>query len=77
MTTYEQLYVERARQKKNCCHTCSLCCCHCCLWISLILAIILSVAGGLLIYAFREETIDRISSAFGLITDDQARRAFM
>ncbi|VDN98615.1 unnamed protein product [Rodentolepis nana] len=66
MSTYQQLYVPPVRLRKSCCDECSLCYCWCCLSISIILAIIFTVAGGLLVYNFRKERFDDFKEWIGI-----------
>ncbi|VDL14671.1 unnamed protein product [Hymenolepis diminuta] len=70
MLAYEQLHIPPERQRKGCCQECSLCCCRCCLGTSVVFAIIFAVAGGLLIYAFREDSYDQISVSIGYYSAD-------
>nr|CDS34325.1 expressed conserved protein [Hymenolepis microstoma] len=66
MSTYHQLYVPPVIQRKSCCEECSLCYCRCCLSISVVLAIIFTVAGGLLVYNFRKDKVEEFGEYFGV-----------
>ncbi|KAM3185697.1 hypothetical protein ACTXT7_005867 [Hymenolepis weldensis] len=71
MLAYEQLHIPPRRQRKSYCQKCSLCCCRCCLGTSILFGTIFAVAGGLLIYAFREDSFDRFSNAIGYYSEKQ------